>query len=111
MTDPIRAARWLDRKALADYISEREDRLKRIEREGRIPKPSYALGPRSPRWWSPDVDAAMGLSVASPQGGPDLAQAIREETPKGRAHRQEALGQRHGARVPLPRLEGASEAG
>ena len=108
MTD--RPARWLDRDALATYISERVDRLPRRQREGKLPKPSLALGPRNPRWWSPDVDATMGLSVASPQGGPDLAQAIREETPKGRKNRQEAPGGRHGARVPLPRLEGASEA-
>jgi len=105
-----RAACWLDRAALAQYISERVDRLPRLQRAGKLPKPSLALGPRNPRWWSPDVDLAMGLSVASPQGGPDLAQAIREETPKGRAHRQEAPGGRHGARVPLPRMEGASEA-
>lgn len=105
-----RAPRWLDREALALYISERVDRLPRLQRAGKLPKPSYAFGPRNPRWWSADVDAAMGLSVALPKGGPNLAQAIFEDAAKGRAHRQEAHGRRNGAGVSLPRMEAVREA-
>jgi hypothetical protein len=108
MTDRLHpSARWLDREALAEYISERVDRLPRLQRAGKLPKPSHALGPRNPRWWSLDVDAIMGFEVASQQGGPDLAQAIFKDAAKSRKNRQEAPGGRHSARVSLSRVEGA----
>lgn len=50
-------ARWLDRDALAKHISVRVDELPRLARAGKLPAPSLHLGPRSPRWWSADVDA------------------------------------------------------
>lgn len=78
MTD--RLARWLDREALAEYISVRVDQLPRLQRAGKLPRPSLAFGPRNPRWWSPDVDAALGRVASSPaKGASRLAQAILEE--------------------------------
>ena len=81
------APRWLDREALALHISVRVDELPRLMRGGKLPQPSSHLGPRSPRWWSADVDAAFGLAQPAPaaRGADSLAQAILET---GRKNRQ-----------------------
>lgn len=54
--------RWLDRNALATYISLRVDEIPRFVRAGKIPQPSYQLGPKSPWWWSAAVDEAFGMA-------------------------------------------------
>lgn len=58
-------ARWLDRDALAAHISVRVDAISRLQRAGRLPAPSYHLGPRQPRWDRSKVDAALSGGVAS----------------------------------------------
>ena len=64
-------ARWLDREALAAHISVRVDAISRLQRAGRLPLPSYHLGPRQPRWDRTKVDAALDGGVASTD--PDAA--------------------------------------
>lgn len=72
--------RWLDREALAVHICVRVDELPRLLRAKKLPAPSYHLGPRSPRWWSAEIDARFGRAVASaPKGASGLAQALIEE--------------------------------
>jgi hypothetical protein len=61
----MRDARWLDRDALARHISVRVDAVARFQRAGRLPPPSYHLGPRQPRWDRDLVDAALAGGVAS----------------------------------------------
>lgn len=80
------ADRWLDREALAEHISVRVDELPRLLKAGKLPEPSYHLGPRSPRWWSATVDAAFGRALPSAErrGASALAQAIEA---KSRARR------------------------
>lgn len=51
------AAEWLDRRALADYITARVDELPRLQKRMLLPTPSYHLGPKSPRWRKSEVDA------------------------------------------------------
>ena len=76
----VSEGRWLDREALAVHISVRVDELPRLLRAKKIPNPSFHLGPRSPRWWSADIDARFGRAVAlAPRGAAGLAQAIRQE--------------------------------
>lgn len=73
-------ARWLDRDALAAHICVRVDAIARLTRQGRLPEPSYHLGPRQPRWDRDKVDAALSGGVASrAHGGSRVAQAILEE--------------------------------
>ena len=91
LTRPQVASRWLDREALADHLSVRVDQIPRMMRAGKLPQPSHALGPRNPRWWQADVDAALGLAQPCEQKGADLAAAIRKEA-QGRAHRPQAPG-------------------
>ena len=55
MTDP----RWLDSTETAKYICVRVDALPRLVRQGRIPKPNYDIGPRSPRWDRLALDEAF----------------------------------------------------
>ena len=58
-------ARWLDRDALAARICVRVDAIARLQKAGRLPAPSYHLGPRQPRWDRDAVDAAFAGGVAS----------------------------------------------
>jgi hypothetical protein len=57
--------RWLDRDDLAEHLRVRVDAIHRLQRAGRLPPPSYHLGPRQPRWDMRAVDAAMEGGVAS----------------------------------------------
>lgn len=56
MSDPA----WLDRKALAARYSLSSKRaVARLERLGKLPAPSYHLGPNSPRWRTLEVEALL----------------------------------------------------
>jgi hypothetical protein len=57
--------RWLDRDALAVHISVRVDEVRKLLRAGKLPTPSYHLGPRSPRWDRLAVDACFAGEAAS----------------------------------------------
>jgi len=61
--------RWLDREALARRICTKTNMVPRLVDQGKLPRPSLHLGPRSPRWDIHAVDAAMleasGVSVPS----------------------------------------------
>ncbi len=59
------APRWLDREALADYTSVRVDYVSRLVKAGKLPPPSYHLGPKSPRWDRLAVDACFEGKAAS----------------------------------------------
>lgn len=65
--------RWLDRAALARHIGVRVDYLPRLSKGGKLPTPSYHLGPKSPRWDREAVDAMFAGTVASPVQEHDLA--------------------------------------
>lgn len=58
-------ARWLDRQALALHLKVTPDAIYRLQKRGRLPAPSYELGPRLPRWDREKVDARMEGGVAS----------------------------------------------
>lgn len=85
MPDP---ARWLDREALAAHISARMDELPRMLKAGKLPAPSYHLGPKSPRWWSAAVDEMFVLRVASPPAPRGASQLAARIEAKSRAGRQ-----------------------
>jgi hypothetical protein len=55
----INNARWLDRKATANYICAHVDSLRRLVKSGKLPEPSYELGKRSPRWDRLALDAVF----------------------------------------------------
>lgn len=57
--------RWLDRAALARHICVNPNAVARLLRDGRLPPPSYHLGPRNPRWDRGQVDAAFNGGLAS----------------------------------------------
>jgi hypothetical protein len=66
--------RWLDRQQTADYLSVRIDRLPRLVREGKIPKPNYTLGQKSPRWDLLAIDAVFN----GPAVRGDVDQMVKE---------------------------------
>lgn len=76
MADP----RWLDKEALARHLCVRVSSIGRLVEQGRIPAPSYHLGPRLPRWDRLTVDATLEAGLASQdatQAVHALAQEIR----------------------------------
>lgn len=58
-------ARWLDPDGCARHIRVPVGQLRRLVREGRIPAPSYQLGPRQPRWDRLALDSQMEGGTAS----------------------------------------------
>lgn len=84
---PDALPRWLDREACAAYISARVDELPRMMKRGKLPAPSYHLGPKSPRWDRQALDAMFSGGVASPVQAHDLAvqDAINAILGKGRS--------------------------
>lgn len=79
--------RWLDADAAADHLSLRIDAFYRHVRSGRVPKPSYHLGERTPRWDRASLDAIMAGGTASTNtriAVDALAEKIKNE---GRARR------------------------
>lgn len=67
--------RWLDRDALAVYISVRVDEVRKLLRAGKLPAPSYHLGPKSPRWDRLAVDACF--EGRAPSDKQDAAAAVQ----------------------------------
>ena len=82
MSDPA----WLDRKALAERYSLTSKRaVARLERLGKLPKPSYHLGPKSPRWRTQDVEALfLGRAVADRPTARQVTAEIVQDVLKGR---------------------------
>jgi hypothetical protein len=50
LTTAEAAARWLDTSAVADFLMVPVRRVQKLVKQGKLPRPSYHLGPRSPRW-------------------------------------------------------------
>ena len=78
-TDP----RWLDAANAADYISVRPDAMPRLVKQGRIPPPSYQLGPRQPRWDRLALDAVFEGGTSSTDID-QVAEAIARDIRAGR---------------------------
>ena len=78
--------RWLDREALATYVSVRVDYIPRLAKGGKLPAPSYHLGPKCPRWDRAAVDACFedGLASAGEESHEQRVQAAVEEVLRGR---------------------------
>lgn len=76
--------RWLNREGVAAHLSVHVDALPRLMREGRIPKPNYALGSRSPRWDIQALDAAILGDVASTDPGEAVNALIEKMRAKAR---------------------------
>jgi hypothetical protein len=68
--------RWLDRDAAARYLSQSPDKLRRLVKAGKLPTPSYHMGPKSPLWDREVLDAVLAGKVASRQPEVPLAEAV-----------------------------------
>ena len=79
-------ARWLDRRDLARHLSIDRGDIPRLLRRGKLPPPSYHLGPKSPRWDREAVDAMFAGRVASPLAALDaMVQDAADAILKGHA--------------------------
>lgn len=87
--------RWLDAEATAAYISVRVDALSRLVRQGRIPRPDYRLGERSPRWDRLALDAAFNGGAASTDPRTASRAGVQKILAQGRARRPVSLEGRH----------------
>ena len=81
-------ARWMDSDATAKHISVRVDALPRLVRQGRLPKPNYDLGPRSPRWDRLAIDAAFEGGAASTNLDEMVRAGVQKILETGRPRRQ-----------------------
>lgn len=77
---------WLDRKALAERYSLHSERaVRRLERLGKLPKPSLHLGPRSPRWRLEEVEALFsGRPLKAARSAREIGAEIVQDILKGR---------------------------
>jgi len=78
--------RWLDARATGDYISVRPDALMRLVKAGRLPAPSYPIGPRNPRWDRLQLDRHFEGGGAFTDIN-QAAQAIADDIRKDRKRR------------------------
>lgn len=81
-------ARWLDSEATAKYISVRVAALPRLVRAGRIPQPTYDIGPRSPRWDKLALDATFEGGSASTNLDQMVRAGVKKILETGRTRRQ-----------------------
>jgi hypothetical protein len=58
--------RWLKAEDAATYVGVRVDQMRRLVRAGKVPAPSYSLGPKSPRWDRLALDAVFQVEQAKP---------------------------------------------
>jgi hypothetical protein len=65
--------RWLNPSQTAEYIGSRVDHLPRLLRTGKLPTPSYHLGPKSPRYDRLAIDEAF----SGTRQKDDMATAVR----------------------------------
>lgn len=76
--------RWLDREAVAAHVSVRVDYVSRLVKAGKLPRPSYHLGPNSPRWDREAVDACFeGGARSGPRGVDQIVQEAVEDILRG----------------------------
>ena len=59
MRDAGATSRWLSPKALGRYVGRDPKTLRGLVRAGKLPKPTYQLGPKSPRFDRVAVDAML----------------------------------------------------
>ena len=76
--------RWLSPLAVATYLSVRPDALPRLVRQGRLPKPDYSLGPRSPRYDREAIDKMMAGNTAKRTEMEAVQDAIAKITSRSR---------------------------
>jgi hypothetical protein len=55
-------------QAAAEYLSMQVDHLKRHVKSGKLPAPSFHLGPKTPRWDREALDAAIQGGQAQARG-------------------------------------------
>lgn len=84
--------RWLDADGAAAYISVRVDALSRLVKQGRIPKPDYTLGSRSPRWDRLALDAAFNGGAASTDIRTAVQAGVEKIIQASRTRRQARAG-------------------
>jgi len=51
--------RWMNSESAAKYLDIKVDALRRLVKSGKLPKPDYTLGPKSPRYDKLELDKAM----------------------------------------------------
>jgi predicted DNA-binding transcriptional regulator AlpA len=89
--------RWLSRDLVADYLSIRVPEIPKLVKAGRLPQPTYHLGPRTPRWDRDAIDDMFGVSERAKKAA-DLESAAQ------RSLADILNGGRRGARKPPPSI-------
>jgi len=81
-------SRWLDTDATVRYLSLRNgDALRRLVREGRVPKPDRSLGERNPRWDRDALDAIFTGGAVRKDTRMVIEDLVRRYQSEGRPRR------------------------
>jgi predicted DNA-binding transcriptional regulator AlpA len=80
---------WRDARRSAEHLDISEARFLALVKSGTLPRPSYHLGERSPRWNSDSLDRAMNPNSALDVTREAFDGLVKKIEEKGRAHRQE----------------------
>lgn len=79
---------WRDTRGAAAHLDVSEARFLAMVKDGKLPKPSYHLGERSPRWSLEALDSAMGGTPASDVTREAFSGLVKKIEEEGRARRQ-----------------------
>jgi predicted DNA-binding transcriptional regulator AlpA len=89
-------ARWLDIEGAAAYLRLRPDIFLRRVKDGDLPSPSQALGPRTPRWDRERLDAVMAGKAPSADHKEIVSAAVQSILAAGRSRRKAQAARRVG---------------
>lgn len=80
--------RWLDADAAATYVCMERKKFMRAAREGRFPKPSYAISKRMPRWDREELDNHLGTNKKQTEMRDAVDAVVAQIKAKGAARRE-----------------------
>lgn len=83
--------RWLDPEALARRLCTKTNMLSRYVQQGKLPRPSLHLGPRSPRWDIHAIDAVMleASGISTSESTSQMVQRACEEIERDARRRKD----------------------
>lgn len=98
-------ARWLDVDAACKYVSMRESIFLRAVEAGKLPKPTYALGARTPRWDRHEIDARIEGQKHTQTVREAVDGVVAEIKAKGATRRAAQEARRNNQRIPLRSIQ------
>ena len=87
--------RWLSLSHAAEHLDLSVDALRRLVRQGKLPKPDRSLGQRMPRWDREALDKAMQRAPSSTNDADRAVEVWLEKQRQQRRGRDRRLAAEH----------------